>query len=56
MLALHRAARERAAAQIRLRVDPDNEPARRLYESLGYVDAGEERGERLLFLELTRPE
>ncbi len=56
MRALHRAARERAAARIRLRVHPDNEPARRLYESLGYVDAGEERGERLMFLELTWPE
>lgn len=52
MAQLHDAARKRGARQIRLRVHPDNVPARRLYESLGYQDAGVERGEILMFCEL----
>lgn len=54
MLALHEAARERGAQSIRLRVHPDNTRARQLYESLGYVEAGEERGEMLMLLDLSR--
>jgi glycosyltransferase involved in cell wall biosynthesis/ribosomal protein S18 acetylase RimI-like enzyme len=42
----------RGAAHIRLRVHPDNASARRLYESLGYADAGEERGELVMILDL----
>jgi ribosomal protein S18 acetylase RimI-like enzyme len=45
-------ARSRGADRIRLRVDPANGPARRLYESLGYAYAGEERGELVMVLEL----
>jgi ribosomal protein S18 acetylase RimI-like enzyme len=36
MLFLHAAARQRGSHRIRLKVYPDNGPARRLYESLGY--------------------
>ncbi|HKI31431.1 MAG TPA: GNAT family N-acetyltransferase [Gemmataceae bacterium] len=36
MLFLHAAARQRGARRVRLKVYPDNTPARRLYESLGY--------------------
>jgi ribosomal protein S18 acetylase RimI-like enzyme len=36
MLFLHAAARQRGAGRVRLKVYPDNTPARRLYESLGY--------------------
>lgn len=49
---LHRLARERRAPQVRLRVHPDNAPARTLYESLGYQDAGEDRGQRVMLLDL----
>lgn len=52
MLALHEAARERGAKRIRLRVHPDNSRARRLYDSLGYREAGMERGEVLMLLDL----
>lgn len=52
MAVLHDVARERGATTIRLRVHPDNPRAIRLYRSLGYVDAGEERGERLMLLRL----
>lgn len=52
MAALHEAARARGATSVRLRVHPANGRARSLYESLGYVDQGEERGERLMTLEL----
>lgn len=45
----------RGATRIRLRVHPANAAARRLYESLGYRYAGEERGELLMRLELVRP-
>lgn len=34
---MHAAARLRGAPRVRLKVYPDNVPARRLYESLGYV-------------------
>ena len=36
MLFLHAAARQRGATRVRLKVYPDNVPARRLYEALGY--------------------
>ncbi len=53
---LHDEARARGADRVRLRVHPDNTVARRLYESFGYVDQGEERGERLMILQLEDPE
>jgi ribosomal protein S18 acetylase RimI-like enzyme len=53
MEGLHLAAAQRGATAVRLRVHPDNIRARRLYESLGYVDSGEERGE--LVMEITLP-
>jgi RimJ/RimL family protein N-acetyltransferase len=37
MLYLHQVARWQGAKRVRLRVFPDNIPARRLYESLGYA-------------------
>lgn len=52
MLALHEAARQRGATQVRLRVHPDNAAARALYRSLGYREAGTERGETLMLLDL----
>jgi ribosomal protein S18 acetylase RimI-like enzyme len=51
---LHSEARRRGADQIRLRVHPNNLAARRLYESLGYIDAGEERGEVVMVVDLQR--
>jgi len=41
---LHAAARLRGSPAVRLRVHEDNVPARRLYESLGYVFSPGERG------------
>ncbi len=52
MARLHSAAVDRAAPGVRLRVHSDNLRARRLYESLGYVYQGEERGELVMYLEL----
>ena len=52
MLALHDAARQRGATQVRLRVHPANTAARALYGSLGYRDVGTERGETLMLLDL----
>ena len=46
---LHALARERGAAAVRLKVYPSNEPARRLYESLGYR-FGAKEGEQLVGL------
>jgi ribosomal protein S18 acetylase RimI-like enzyme len=51
---LHAEARRRGAEQVRLRVHPENVAARRLYESLGYIDAGEERGELVMVVDLRR--
>ena len=45
-------ARSRGADRVRLRVHPENTPARRLYESTGYAYVGEERGELVMVLEL----
>jgi [ribosomal protein S18]-alanine N-acetyltransferase len=54
---LHAAARDRGAPRVRLRVHPENNRARRLYERLGYQFGGEDRGELVALLELgpTRP-
>jgi len=52
MLALHSRAKAHGASRIRLRVHPNNSRARSLYQSLGYREAGMERGEILMFLEL----
>jgi GNAT superfamily N-acetyltransferase len=49
---LHAAARERGARRVRLRVYPDNEPARRLYDRLGYRFDGQEDGQLVGYLEL----
>ena len=49
---LHDEARRRGAQKIRLRVHPDNVPARRLYESFGYQYGGEDRGELVMIVEL----
>ncbi len=54
MRELHRAAAERGSSAVRLRVHEDNVRARRLYERLGYVYAGEERGELVMNLSLPR--
>lgn len=51
---LHSEARGRGATVVRLRVHPDNAPARQLYEGLGYMYAGEDRGE-LVMLHSLRP-
>jgi ribosomal-protein-alanine N-acetyltransferase len=52
MLALHSRAKANGASRIRLRVHPNNARARSLYQSLGYREAGMERGEILMFLDL----
>jgi hypothetical protein len=52
MANLHAEARQRGATVLRLRVHPDNVRARHLYESLGYVYAGEERGELVMLVDL----
>jgi ribosomal protein S18 acetylase RimI-like enzyme len=52
MTHLHAEAGRRGATVVRLRVHPDNVRARRLYESLGYVYAGEDRGEMVMLFDL----
>lgn len=52
MAHLHTAARTRGAVQVRLRVHPDNIVARRLYESIGYVYCGEDRGELVMVVDV----
>lgn len=52
MAHLHAEARRRGATVVRLRVHPENVIARRLYESLGYAYAGEERGELVMLVDL----
>jgi len=52
MAHLHGEARRRGATVVRLRVRPDNARARRLYESLGYSYAGDERGELVMLADL----
>lgn len=49
---LHGLARGRGCPVVRLRVHPDNTPAVRLYESMGYVRVGLERGELVMILDL----
>jgi hypothetical protein len=53
MLVLHAVARQRGATEIRLRVAPQNRPARALYDSCGYRPVGMERDEVLMMLDLT---
>jgi ribosomal protein S18 acetylase RimI-like enzyme len=45
-------ARVHGATEVRLRVHPDNLVARRLYERLGYVYRGEDRGELVMQIDL----
>jgi ribosomal protein S18 acetylase RimI-like enzyme len=52
MVHLHEEALRRGATVVRLRVHHDNVRARRLYESMGYRYAGEERGELVMLLDL----
>jgi ribosomal protein S18 acetylase RimI-like enzyme len=52
MAHLHAEAGRRGATVVRLRVHRDNVPARRLYESLGYAYAGEDRGELVMLIDL----
>lgn len=52
MAELHAEARRRGAVDVRLRVHAGNVRARRLYESLGYRYAGEERGELVMIVDL----
>ncbi|MEO8462863.1 MAG: GNAT family N-acetyltransferase [Chloroflexota bacterium] len=52
MAHLHAEARARGAVKVRLRVHPDNVVARRLYESLGYVYGGKDRGELVMEVDL----
>jgi ribosomal protein S18 acetylase RimI-like enzyme len=52
MLALHRAVMAQGSDRVRLHVAPDNTRARRLYDSLGYVEIGEDRGERVMEMTL----
>jgi ribosomal protein S18 acetylase RimI-like enzyme len=52
MAHLHSQARLSGAVQVRLRVHPDNTVARHLYESLGYVYRGEDRGELVMVADL----
>jgi ribosomal protein S18 acetylase RimI-like enzyme len=49
---LHELARAHGAVKVRLRVHSDNERARRLYESLGYEYAGEDRDELVMVMDL----
>jgi ribosomal protein S18 acetylase RimI-like enzyme len=51
---LHSEARRRGAQHVRLRVHPQNVAARSLYESLGYVPIGEDRGELVMMVDLDR--
>jgi GNAT superfamily N-acetyltransferase len=51
---LHAAAGLRGAKKVRLKVYPDNGPARRLYERLGYRLAPADDGQLLGFLDLER--
>jgi [ribosomal protein S18]-alanine N-acetyltransferase len=52
MLALHEAARRRGATRVRLRVSAENVAGQALYRSLGYREAGFERGETLMLFDL----
>jgi ribosomal protein S18 acetylase RimI-like enzyme len=52
MAQLEQLARDRGARDIRLRVHPANERARRVYEGCGYRRVGMERGQILMLREL----
>lgn len=49
---LHAAARARGAKRIRLKVYPENQVARQMYERFGYRFTGEEQGHLVGWLEL----
>lgn len=49
---LHGAARWHGASKVMLKVYPDNLPARRLYEQLGYTFTGEHKGQLLGIIDL----
>lgn len=51
---LHLVAASRSAKQIRLRVEPSNEPALGLYHSMGYQPSGFERGQILMLRSISR--
>ncbi len=51
---LHQVAANHGADVVRLRVHPDNVRARHLYEALGYTYRGEDRGELLMTVPVTR--
>ena len=53
MEALHGLARSRGAPSVRLRVHAENHHARRLYESVGYREAGIERGEIVMVRDIS---
>ena len=52
---LHEVARAHGAEMVRLRVHPDNQRARRLYQSMGYRYAGEDRGELVMLIDVGSP-
>lgn len=52
MLEMHRLAGERGATSVRLKVYPENVRAKALYEKLGYVFNGHERGQLVGYKEL----
>jgi RimJ/RimL family protein N-acetyltransferase len=52
MAHLHEVALAHGAKSVRLRVHSNNRAARRLYESLGYAYAGEERGELVMMIDV----
>ncbi len=57
MVNLHEEAQRRGASVVRMRVHQGNSRARRLCESMGYVHAGEDRGELAMTLDLlAKPE
>lgn len=51
---LHAAAARKGAKRIRLKVYPRNATAVRMYETLGYIFRGQEAGQLVGFLDLTR--
>jgi len=52
MLFLHQVARLRLAEKIRLKVHPQNVAALALYQRLGYIFDGQDKGEQIGFLRL----
>ncbi len=52
MLFLHSVARLRGAQRVRLKVYPENKPALRLYQQLGYKFTAQEAGQLIGYVEL----